>query len=294
VKHWRRKRILNPKNDAVSALTEATSNLQTISETPRLDAELLLAHALNLERSEMLLRLRELQVPTDFAELIKRRRAHEPVAYIMGYQHFWDLRLDVSPAVLIPRADSETLIEAAQSHYANHAPPQSILDLGTGSGALLLAALSLFPDAHAIGVDASASALEVAQKNAQKLGFGNRTQFIEASWLDSDWHNDLDKFDLILCNPPYVESDAELAPQVRDHEPASALFAGEDGMDDYRVLIPQVLGLLSRDGVAIFEIGKGQDEAVSNLAISAGLNVSVYKDLADIVRALSFTAKASG
>jgi release factor glutamine methyltransferase len=279
--------------EAAIALTHITEKLQPISETPRLDAELLLAHALDMERGDMLLRLRDLAVPDNFAALIERRMAHEPVAYIIGRQDFWDLTLDVSPAVLIPRADSETLIEAARDYFHDH-QPQRILDLGTGSGALLLAALSLFPKTKGIGVDASPAALSVASGNAAKLGFADRSQFVEASWRDIGWDMGLGQFDLILCNPPYVESDADLAPQVRNHEPASALFAGDDGMDDYRILIPQIPALLAPGGLAIFEIGKDQHDAVSNLAVSAGLNVNMHKDLADIARALSFTINASG
>jgi release factor glutamine methyltransferase len=274
-------------------LSDAARKLEAISDTARLDAELLLAHALGLERGEMLLRLRDLAVPDSFAVLIERRLAHEPVAYILSYQHFWDLKLDVTPAVLIPRADSETLIEGARDYFANR-PPTRILDLGTGSGALLLAALSLFPDASGTGIDASAEALVVAQGNSGRLGFGSRAHFINARWHDQGWSNGLGPFDLILCNPPYVETSSILDRQVSEHEPASALYAGEDGLDEYRILIPQIPALLAPKGIAIFEIGKGQESAISNLAGNCGLLSSQHKDLAGIVRALELTAKASG
>ena len=167
--------------DAATALAEATQTLQATSETPRLDAELLMAHALRIDRSALLLRMRGLAAPPEFETLLARRATHEPVAYILGRQDFWDLSLEVTPDVLIPRGDSETLIEAAQKHFAGTAPPVRLLDLGTGSGALLLAALSLFREAAGIGIDASAPALAVAQRNADSLGFANRCKLRHAS-----------------------------------------------------------------------------------------------------------------
>jgi release factor glutamine methyltransferase len=283
----------NPKNDAVTALSGATQKLEAVSDTPRLDAELLLAHALGMERGAMLLQLRDLTVPDGFDALIHRRLCHEPVAYIIGHQDFWDLTLHVSPAVLIPRADSETLIEAARDFFSTR-QPHRILDLGTGSGALLLAALSLFPNATGIGIDASPSALDIAQGNAAKLGFASRAAYMEASWHDAGWSDTLGQYDLILCNPPYVETNADLAPQVRDFEPHSALYSGDDGLKDYHILIPQIPALLNKGGVAIFELGMGQAKAVQNMATHAGLASQQHKDLAGIIRALALTAKASG
>lgn len=275
-------------------LAAATKALEAVSDTPRLDAELLMAHALGLSRNDLLLRARDLQAPPDFEALLLRRLAHEPVAYIRGYQEFWDLTLTVTPATLIPRGDSETLIEAAHTHFRSRTPPARILDLGTGSGALLLASLSLFPDAAGVAIDASDAALAVAQGNADRLGFGARTTFLHRSWRNSGWRDDLGQYDLILCNPPYVETDADLAPQVRAFEPASALFAGADGLADYRRLIPQVSALLASGGVAIFEIGQGQAEAISGLATNQGLAVQPHPDLAGIVRALSLSKPDSG
>ncbi len=271
-------------SDVPQALADAARQLQGVSDTPRLDAELLMAHALGIDRSALLLGARDMQVPADFAALLARRLRHEPVAYIRGYQEFWDLMLKVTPDVLIPRADSETLIEAAKERDAKR-----ILDLGTGSGALVLAALSLFPEAQGVGIDASSMALAVAHENAKALGFAARCQLLERSWHDNCWRNDLGHFDLILCNPPYVEPDAELAPQVRDYEPHSALFAEEEGLAEYRILIPQIPALLAADGVAIFELGKGQYKAVGDLAASVGLSSTPYQDLAGIVRAIRMT-----
>lgn len=279
---------------ASQQLVAATQLLEGVSDTPRLDAELLMAHALGLSRNELLLRARDLTTPDEFDTLLQRRLAHEPVAYIRGYQEFWDLTLGVTPDVLIPRGDSETLIEAAQRHFAGSHPPHRIIDLGTGSGALLLAALSVFKGAQGVAIDASAAALAVAQGNAERLGFAGSTAFFHRSWRGAGWADDLGQFDLILCNPPYVETDAELATQVRAYEPASALFAGADGLDDYKLLIPQIAALLKPNGVAIFEIGLGQDKAISRLATQQGFTVSPHRDLADIIRALSLSKPGSG
>lgn len=275
-------------------LVAATKALERVSDTPRLDAELLMAHALGLSRNDLLLRSRDLTTPSEFDTLLERRLAHEPVAYIRGYQEFWDLTLAVTPATLIPRGDSETLIEAAIDYFRDGKPPARILDLGTGSGALLLAALSVFQDAKGAAIDASLDALVVAQANAEQLGFGDRARFLHRNWRDAGWAEDLGRFDLILCNPPYVETDAELAPQVHAHEPASALFAGADGLDDYKLLIPQIPALLTPDSVAIFEIGRGQEDEVMQLAKKQGFTVQPHRDLVGIIRALSLSKPVSG
>ncbi|WP_420822295.1 peptide chain release factor N(5)-glutamine methyltransferase [Sphingorhabdus pulchriflava] len=279
---------------ASQQLVAATQLLERVSDTPRLDAELLMAHALGLSRNNLLLRARDLTPPAEFDALLQRRLAHEPVAYIRGYQEFWDLTLAVTPDVLIPRGDSETLIEAAQKHFAGSPLPLRILDLGTGSGALLLASLSIFKEAQGVAIDASAAALAVAQGNAERLGFAGSTAFFHRDWRDAGWTDDLGQFDLILCNPPYIETDAELAPQVRAYEPASALFAGANGLDDYKLLIPRIPALLKPSGVAIFEIGLGQHEAITRLATQQGFVVSPHRDLADIIRALSLSKPHSG
>jgi release factor glutamine methyltransferase len=270
------------------ALRDATTALWTVSETPRLDAELLAAHGLQMDRKDMLMRVRDLAAPGSFANMISRRMAHEPVAYITGTQAFWDIDLNVTPDVLIPRSDSETLIEAAQKSFAGTVGPRRILDLGTGSGALLLAGMSLFPDAAGTGVDASAAALAVAQGNSDKLGFGTRTKFHLGNWRSARWRDGLEvPFDLILCNPPYVENTAILAPMVREYEPHSALFAGVEGLDDYRILLPQILDLLSPDGIAVFEIGHTQAQSVGALAAKAGLHSELRRDLAGNPRCLT-------
>lgn len=268
------------------AIREATETLAPASDTARLDAELLMAHALGVSRSDMLLRAMRDAAPEGFGVLVARRLVHEPVAYITGSAEFYGLELQVSPAVLIPRGDSETLIEAASEHFADRAAPTRVLDLGTGSGALLLAALSLWPEAQGVALDASMSALRVAQCNATKLGLAERARFLRRSWRREGWRRDLGTFDLILCNPPYVEEDAALDPQVRDHEPGSALFAGPEGLDDYRILLPQTAALLTGGGIAIFEIGATQRDALASLARNQGFAPRFCNDLANRPRAM--------
>ena len=249
------------------ALREAAKALAESSDTARLDAELLMAHALEVTRSDLLLRHMTDHAPANFAPLLNRRRAHEPVAYILGTQDFRGLSLLVTPAVLIPRGDSEVLVEAT---LAARPDAKRVLDCGTGSGALLLAVLAELPDASGIGIDSSAAALAVASKNAAQLGLAERADMIRADWHEAGWAVALGQFDLILANPPYVETGADLAPSVRAHEPASALFAGADGLDDYRVLIPQLPALLTRGGVALVEIGATQAETVGRILTRSG------------------------
>lgn len=266
-------------------LRDAAARLAAVSDSPRLDAELIAAHAAGLERDQMLLRLRDLDVPPGADALLARRLAHEPVAHITGTRDFWTLRLRVSPDVLIPRPDSETLIEAALRHFAGRAGPDRILDLGTGSGALLLAALSEWPEATGLGVDISGAALAVAQDNAGRCGLADRAAFVEADWgagLD-------DRFDLILCNPPYIASGAVLAPDVADHEPHGALFAGVDGLHCYRRLAPDMARLLAPGGLGLFEIGHDQGAAVSALFARQGFAPVLHQDLAGRDRCIAIT-----
>ena len=246
----------------------------------RLDAELLLAHLLGEDRMAMLTGPGRDIDEAAYDALVTRREGGEPLAYITGHREFWSLDLAVTPDVLIPRPDSETLIEAAKI-VRGERPPATILDLGTGSGALLLAALSEWPDARGLGVDRSPAAVAVARANALRLGFARRAAFVEG-----DWGRGLkERFDLILCNPPYVEDAAELSEEVR-REPAAALFAGPDGLDAYRVLVPQLPGLLNKDGAAAVEIGLTQAAAVAELARAAGMGVAVRRDLAGRDRCL--------
>lgn len=261
------------------ALREAAQALETLSETPRLDAELLMAHALEISRQDLLLNLPKLDVPDGFSALLDRRKAHEPVAHIVGEREFWSLPFQVSCDVLIPRPDSEILIETAVQICADHAP-RHILDLGTGSGALLLAALSEFPEAQGVGIDASAAALAIAHNNADSLALSNRARFLLQDWTAAMWTESLGgPFDLILANPPYVSTQAELSREVADFEPHQALFAGMQGMDDYDILIPALDSLLAENGVALLEIGFDQARAVTELAKKHHYAVECKQDL---------------
>ncbi len=270
------------------AIRAAASRLAATSDTARLDAELLMAQALGATRSEMLLGRQRDPAPPGFAPLVERRAAGEPVAHIVGRQEFYGLDLAVSRATLIPRGDSETLIEAARELFASRAPGR-ILDMGTGTGALLLAALSLWPDAQGVGIDASAAAAAVADANAAALAMADRARVIERDWCAADWARDLGRFDLVLCNPPYVERDARLDRGVRDYEPAAALFAGPDGLADYRIVVPQLRGLLRQGGAAVIEIGSTQQREVERIARAEGFAVAMRRDLADRPRALILT-----
>jgi release factor glutamine methyltransferase len=273
-------------------LATAADRLAGVSDTPRLDAELLLADAMGVDRMELLLVMQKMRgdgdgemtsnakaLLTGFAMRIERRLAHEPMAYILGRRDFWTISLDVAPGVLIPRPDSETLIEAAAAHFGEEGPSR-ILDLGTGPGTLLLAALDQWPGATGLGIEASEQAMAIARANADRIAPG-RAEFLEGNWAEGISA----EFDLILCNPPYVEEDAPLDAQVRDWEPAEALFAGVDGLDCYRQ-IPQLPALIAPGGMIALEIGHTQAEPVSALFRANGLSPQLRRDLAGRPRAL--------
>lgn len=274
-----------------AAIREAAERLAATSDTFRLDAEVLMAHALGVSRSRMLLSHMPDAVPDRFHMLVDRRMMCEPVAYITGTQEFFGLPFRVTPDVLIPRGDSEILIEAALAAQLDMGPDaRHVLDCGTGSGALLLAVLANLPQARGTGIDWSPGALAVARANAEALGLAERATMLAADWTVPGWASDLGVFDLILANPPYVEDSAPLAPDVRGHEPAGALFAGPEGLDDYRVLIPQLPALLAPEGVALVEIGSAQAAAVSAIADRSGLRASLHYDLAGRPRVLEMRA----
>lgn len=268
------------------AIRDAAQRLSHTSDTARLDAELLMAHALGVGRSEMLLRRMADDTPADFATLVDRRAAREPVAYILGHAEFYGREFIVTPDVLIPRSDSESVVEAALDFTPDIG---RVLDMGTGSGALLLTLLSECPGLEGVGIDASLGAVSVAAANAARLGVANRAHILRSDWHDAGWKDDLGKFDLIIANPPYVETSAQLEPNVRDFEPASALFAGEEGLDDYRAIVPQLRQLLTDTGVAVLEIGALQARQVTQISEEEGFSVEVRKDLANRPRALILT-----
>jgi release factor glutamine methyltransferase len=264
-------------------------------EDARSEAWLLLAIATGRSRAEL---VAGAQAPLDPVEeerleaLAARRLAREPMAYIVGEREFWSLPLQVGPAVLVPRPESETVVEAALAEVRDRSAPLRILDLGTGSGCLLLALLSELPHASGLGVDRSAEALVIAVRNAARLGLAGRAAFCEG-----DWGRGLaGPFDLIVSNPPYVApaDAASLAPEVRAFEPEEALFAGPDGLCAYRALAPDCVRLLAKDGPTCLEIGQGQGAAVAEIMGGHGLRlVASRPDLAGIERCLIFRPAAS-
>jgi release factor glutamine methyltransferase len=267
------------------ALADAARQLERRSDTARLDAELLMAEALHIDRDRLILSPPDRPVPQRFWDMLERRRQGEPVAYITGRRAFWNIELHLGPGVLVPRPDSEVLIASAIEHFAGTDGPHRILDLGTGPGTLLLAALDIWPVATGLGVDVSRQALSYAAANARRLGFEVRTKLVQGNWAEGL----LETFDLILCNPPYVPEGTEVEPGVREYEPDEALFAGREGLDAYRALAPQLSGLLNRAGLAAIEIGFDQSEAVTPLLARDGLEARVAHDLAGRSRALLLT-----
>ena len=271
-------------------LAEAAARL-TAAGVPgaRLDARILLGHVLGIE-SAAVFSLADTALPAGvasaFGALVGRRAASEPVSRIIGRREFWSLDFVLAPATLDPRPDSETLIEALLELRPNRAAALSILDLGTGSGCLLLAALSEYPRARGLGVDASEPCCAAAASNAARLGLAERTAFRAA-----DWGGGIDgPFDVVLCNPPYIPTAdiAALAPEVRLHDPRTALDGGIDGLDAYRALAACLPRLLDADGLALLEVGAGQAAAVAELMQAGGLSViKVRPDLAGIPRCVA-------
>jgi len=254
-------------------------------ENPRLEARWLLAHAMGTT-VEALLREPRAPVPPEarprFRDLMTRRAARVPLAHLTGRAGFWTLDLEVSPHTLIPRADSEALVEAVLE--SGHSP-RRVLDLGTGTGALLLAVLSEFPDATGLGVELRPEAAALAARNAARHGMARRARFLAGHWATAV----AARFDLVLSNPPYIPSGdiPALMPEVARHEPASALDGGADGLDAYRRLLAALPGLLTPGGRAVLELGLGQAGAVARLAEAAGLRVLGLKaDLGGVDRAI--------
>jgi release factor glutamine methyltransferase len=269
----------------IRAVAEAARKLATASDTARLDSELLMAEALHIDRDSLILAPPERMVPDRFWDMVARRQSGEPVAYITGRRAFWNIELHVGPGVLVPRPDSEVLIVSAIEHFDGGVGPARILDLGTGPGTLLLAALDVWPGASGVGIDLSRQALSYAAANARRLRFEERV-----SWKLGNWADGLtESFDLILCNPPYVADHAELGAGVREFEPGEALFGGREGLDAYRALAPQLPRLLNRGGLAAVEIGHDQADAVTALIARDGLRARVAEDLAGRPRAVLLT-----
>jgi release factor glutamine methyltransferase len=271
-------------------------------DNPQLDARLLVAQALGCDRLQLALqpeRVLTVQEIATLQSLIDRRANREPVARIFGLREFWGLPFALNEATLEPRPDSETLIsvcteQASNTGQAHHETPMipnpcllpSVLDLGTGTGCLLLALLHEMPNATGLGLDIAPRAVDQARQNAERLGLSSRATFRVNNWLEGI----TDCFDIILSNPPYIAHDeiVALMPEVREHDPMVALDGGKDGLDIYRHLIPQLPRHLNPNGFVVFEVGQGQAKSVSALLRIAGFsNVTVRKDFGGIERCVA-------
>jgi release factor glutamine methyltransferase len=254
----------------------------------KLDARLLWNFATEIEASALVARGTG-RAPALFDSFVERRLAREPLAYILGHKEFWSLDFAVGPGVLIPRPDSETLIEAVCRNVPDKSAALAVLDLGTGSGCLLISALAEYPNARGVGVDNSEQALDWARQNVAKHEVGGRTVLIASGWLEEASPG----FDVILCNPPYISSRdiGVLEPEVRQFEPREALDGGLDGLDAYRALATRIGALLAPHGRAFVEIGAGQETQVRHIFEGKKLEVAgVRLDLAGIPRCIVLAA----
>ncbi len=277
---------------AKDVLRHAVLQLQRAHiETASMDARILLQEVLGVTR-EQLLTDNELALSprqnTTYQELVEKRTRRQPVAQLTGKREFWGLTFKVTQDTLDPRPDSETLIEAILAKFPNREAPLRVLDLGTGTGCLLLTVLSEYANAQGTGVDICTGALQVARENALNLGLANRAHFLSSCWGEKVEGT----YDLVISNPPYIPSSTipSLAPEVSQWEPKLALDGGEDGMNCYRAIVPQLQTLLSPEGLAVFEIGIGQAKELENVASSHGLKVAGTKDdMAYITRCVLIT-----
>ncbi|MEA2745603.1 MAG: release factor glutamine methyltransferase [Acetobacteraceae bacterium] len=245
---------------------------------------MLLAHALGFTQSDLIRNPGQQIDTTIYERLLVRRIGHEPVALIVGRREFWSMEFMVSPASIIPRPESETLIEAAVAAFGDRRQPTKIIDLGTGTGCLLLALLQEFPTAFGIGVDLAPDAAALAKANATQLGLRSRSAFLVGDWTEAISGS----FDLVISNPPYIPGPevATLMPEVAHYEPRLALDGGPDGYEAHRTILSDLNRLLEPNGIAILELGRGQANYVSYLAREAGFQASFRMDLAEIPRAI--------
>jgi release factor glutamine methyltransferase len=268
--------------DAIPALAAACI------DEPRREARLLLSVVLGVDAAAIIGnpdRLLQAEERARFATLVVRRAAHEPAARLFGRRQFWSLDFALSAETLVPRPDSETVVEAVLAHLGDRGAPLRLLDLGTGSGCLLLALLSELPAASGIGIDIAPNAALTARRNAVALGLGNRSDFIAGSWGTAL----AGRFDIVVANPPYIPSSAiaGLAPEVGRHDPHRALDGGCDGLTAYRALAPEAMCLVREGGLAAFELGVGQAQPVAAIMQGAGLAiVEIRRDLKGIERCL--------
>jgi len=283
----------NPNTIKQCLIDGARALERTGIENPRMEARMLAAFAINAGPEAVVAESnREMTVGENeiFTSSLRRRCNHEPMAYITGVREFWSLPFRVTPATLIPRPDSETLIEGVLDQINDKSATLRILDLGTGSGCLLLSLLSELGNASGIGVDVSNDALNVAKLNAGNLGLSGRVEFINADWNSPEFIKSIGgKFDLVISNPPYISKSElqQLDITVSAHEPMTALDGGADGFDSYRAIVGILDKLLNDDGVAAFEVGFGQGKAVASMLPQGIMEViEIREDLSGIGRAV--------
>jgi release factor glutamine methyltransferase len=278
---------------AVTDLTRpgARRLAQAHVENPRLDAELLLAEATGVTRANLFAGSIELDDETQrrFEALIRRRAGREPLAYITGHKEFYSLEFEVGPGVLIPRPETETVVDLALK-FAAELPNCRLLDIGAGCGAIALAVAFNAPGVRVVATDIATDALAIAHRNAVRLGLESRTRFIHADcWDTLDGGEPLGRFDIVVSNPPYV-CDSEIArlePEIRDFEPRVALDGGPDGLDFYRRIVAGLGDHLLHRGAVILEVGKGQAAAVATILEAAGFpGPVVSNDLSGTPRAV--------
>jgi release factor glutamine methyltransferase len=280
---------MTPAVTIAAALTEASRRLGAGGiDNPRGEARLLLCHVLGFG-AERVLGHPEHEIGNDalknFWEAVSRRVRREPMSHVLGKREFWSLDFQVTPDTLDPRPDSETLVEAVLLHVTERGRRLRVLDLGTGTGCLLLAILSEFPNATGVGIDISAPALEIAKANSVALGLDDRVEFHHAEW-DAGLHG---AFDIVVSNPPYIPTGelAFLEPEVALFEPRLALDGGVDGLREYRALVPVFERRLKAKGVAVIELGAGQSGSVGRLMAGEGFDVvDQCQDLGGVTRCL--------
>ncbi|PCK00251.1 MAG: protein-(glutamine-N5) methyltransferase, release factor-specific [Zetaproteobacteria bacterium] len=273
-------------NNIISLLEEAGL------DTPDLDARFMIEERTSYDWSDIIARPDDPITQSQYTKImedVQARLAGKPLSRIFGYREFWGLDFELSPDTLDPRPDSELIIDIALKNFPDRKQPLEILDLGTGSGCLLVSLLFEFENARGYGIDLSLGAVTCAKQNAQKNHVSDRSHFLCGSWMES-----IDKkFDLIVSNPPYISNQviANLSNEVKNHDPIIALDGGRDGLTPYKELFPQLKNFLNTNGIALFEIGYDQEKDVMRLAEESGFaQRTVYFDLAGNPRVVDISS----